>query len=95
MKSAIYLTESVGHIPNLGLPSPVTKSNHNYFIGDEIYLDFTTGSATDDTLAIVSRTQNTFTLTAASSATTSGNVTYYLSTTFTDARWTNTRGKAS
>ena len=89
-----YLSDGVsGTYTQSGTTITVTKSNHNYFIGDEIYLDFTTGSATDDTLAIVSRTQNTFTLTAASSATTSGNVTYYLSTTFTDTRWTNTRVK--
>ena len=89
-----YLSDGVsGTYTQSGTTITVTKSNHNYFIGDEIYLDFKTGSATDDTLAIVSRTQNTFTLTAASSATTSGNVTYYLSTTFTDTRWTNTRVK--
>ena len=89
-----YLSAGVGATyAQSGTTITVTKSNHNYFIGDQIYLDFTTGSATDDTLAIVSRTQNTFTLTAATSATTSGNVTYYLSTIFTDTRWTSTRVK--
>lgn len=89
-----YLSDAVSATySQSGTTITVTKSDHNYFIGDEIYLDFTTGSATDETLAITARTQNTFTLTASSSATTSGNVTYYLSASFSDPRWTTTRVK--
>jgi len=65
----------------------VTKNDHGLFPGDDVYLDISTGSATDETLTIVSKTQNTFTLTASGSATTSGNVIYHNSTAFNDTRW--------
>jgi len=65
----------------------VTKNDHGLFPGDDVYLDISTGSATDETLTIISKTQNTFTLTASSSATTSGNVVYHNSTEFNDTRW--------
>ena len=65
----------------------VTKTDHGLFPGDNVYLDISTGSATDETLTIVSKTQNTFTLTASNSATTSGNVVYHNSTEFNDTRW--------
>ena len=65
----------------------VTKTDHGLFSGDKVYLDISTGSATDETLTIVSKTQNTFTLTASNSATTSGNVVYHNSTEFNDTRW--------
>jgi hypothetical protein len=65
----------------------VTKTDHGLFSGDKVYLDISTGSATDETLTIVSKTQNTFTLTASNSATTSGNVVYHNSTEFNDNRW--------
>ena len=65
----------------------VTKTDHGLFSGDNVYLDISTGSATDETLTIISKTQNTFTLTASNSATTSGNVVYHNSTEFNDTRW--------
>ena len=65
----------------------VTKNDHGLFPGDNVYLDISTGSATDETLTIISKTQNTFTLTASNSATTSGNVVYHNSTEFNDTRW--------
>ncbi len=65
----------------------VTKNDHGLFPGDDVYLDISTGSATDETLTIISKTQNTFTLTASGSATTSGNVVYHNSTAFNDTRW--------
>ena len=65
----------------------VTKNDHGLFPGDDVYLDISTGSATDETLTIISKTQNTFTLTASNSATTSGNVVYHNSTEFNDTRW--------
>ena len=71
----------------------VSKDNHGLYPGDDVYLDFSTGSAVDATLTIVSKTQNTFTLTASSPVTTSGNVSYYVSTDFSDTRWTSTRVK--
>ena len=63
------------------------------FPNDNVYLDISTGSATDETLTIISKTQNTFTLTASNSATTSGNVVYHNSTAFNDTRWRFVRVK--
>ena len=71
----------------------VTKNDHGLFPGDDVYLDISTGSATDETLTILSKTQNTFTLTASGSATTSGNVVYHNSTAFNDTRWRFVRVK--
>ena len=71
----------------------VTKDDHGLYPGDDVYLDISTGSATDETLTIVSKTQNTFTLTASGSATTSGNVVYHNSTAFNDTRWRFVRVK--
>ena len=74
-----------------GTTVTVTQSDHGLFVGQNIYLDYQTGAAVDETLTIVSVTQNTFTVTATNSFTTSGNVIYYLSTTFDDPLWTTTR----
>ena len=71
----------------------VTKNDHGLFPSDNVYLDISTGSATDETLTIISKTQNTFTLTASNSATTSGNVVYHNSTEFNDTRWRFVRVK--
>ena len=71
----------------------VTKNDHGLFLGDNVYLDISTGSATDETLTIISKTQNTFTFTASNSATTSGNVVYHNSTEFNDTRWRFVRVK--
>ena len=71
----------------------VTKSDHGLFPGDDVFLDISTGSGIDETLTIVSKTQNTFTLTASNSVTTSGNVTYHNSTAFNDTRWRFVRVK--
>ena len=71
----------------------VTKNNHGLFPRDDVYLDISTGSATDETLTIITKTQNTFTLTASNSATTSGDVVYHNSTEFNDTRWRFVRVK--
>ena len=60
----------------------VTKSDHGLFPGDDVFLDFSTGSAVDDTLTIQSKTQNTFTVTTSGALNTAGNVTYHNSTAF-------------
>ena len=65
----------------------VEKSDHGLFPGDNVFLDISTGSGIDETLEIVSKTQNTFTVTATNSLTTSGKVTYHNSTDFDDTRW--------
>lgn len=76
-----------------GTTITVSLNNHGFLIGESVYLDFTSGSGVDATLAVTSTTANSFTCTAAASATTSGNVTAYLSTTFGDSRWSTTRVK--
>ena len=74
-----------------GTTITVTDQDHGLRVGESVYLDFVSGGGVDATLIVVSATQNTFTLTAALSLTTSGNVNYYLSTSFSDLRWTTTR----
>lgn len=54
----------------------VTVPSHGFFNGERVYLDFTSGTAQDESYNISNVTQNTFTVTVAS-ATTSGNVTVY------------------
>jgi len=80
--------ENTGTYSQSGTALTVTRSNHGLFPGDNVYLRFTSGSGVDATLTIVSKTQNTFTVTASTSLTTSGSVIYYVSTGFTDPRWT-------
>ena len=69
----------------------VTKLDHGLYPGENVWLDISTGGGVDETLSIVSTTQNTFTVTTSASSTNNGNVNYYLSTTFGDSRWTTTR----
>ena len=89
-----YLAPSVNATyTQSGTTLVVTKNNHGLFPNDNVYLDISTGSATDETLTIISKTQNTFTLTASNSSTTSGNVVYHNSTAFNDTRWRFVRVK--
>ena len=76
-----------------GTTVTVASADHGLFPGDSVYLAFTSGSASNATLTITSKTQNTFTVTASSPLTTSGNVTYAVSTGFTDPRWSFLRVK--
>ena len=69
----------------------ITKQDHGLYPGENVYLDIQSGGGVDATLTIVSTTQNTFTVTTSASANVSGNVNYYLSTTFGDSRWTAIR----
>ena len=58
-----------------GTTVTITVTNHGIAIGETVTLDFTSGSATDGSFIVASAAnQNTFTVTAASSATNSGNV---------------------
>lgn len=59
----------------------VTATAHGLSVGDTVYLDFTTGTATDGAFTITAVTANTFTITHGTSGTTSGNVTIYRPTT--------------
>ena len=68
-------------------------TNHGLAIGDVVTIDYTTGSATDGDFAIATTADdNTFTVTAASSATNSGNVSVTLSGAgkFICQKWTKT-----
>jgi len=76
-----------------GTTITVTIDDHGFEVGDNIYLDFTTGSGIDATLAVTGTTTNTFTCTAAAAVTTSGNVTARLVTTFSDLQWAEMRVK--
>ena len=54
----------------------VTIANHGLSNGDRVFLNFTSGTAQDNTYTVANVATNTFTVTVAS-ATTSGNVTLY------------------
>jgi predicted phage tail protein len=54
----------------------VTSATHGLLAGDYVYLDFTTGTATDGTYVVVTAATNSFTVTSAVSTTTSGNVSW-------------------
>ena len=63
-----------------GTTTTITITNHGLAIGDEVTIDYTSGSALDGTFVVVTATDsNTFTVTAAASATNSGNVSVTLS----------------
>lgn len=63
-----------------GTTVTMTVTNHGIAIGETVTLDFTSGSATDGSFIVASAAdQNTFTTTAAASATNSGNVTVTVS----------------
>ena len=52
-----------------GTTITITKTSHGYSVGDFVVIDFTAGSATDGNYEIKSKTNNTFTVTSATSAT--------------------------
>ena len=69
----------------------ISINNHGFAIGDVVTIDYTTGSAVDGTFVVATAAnQNTFTVTAAASATNSGNVSVTLSGTgkFVCQSWT-------
>ena len=76
-----------------GTTVTITITNHGLAIGDVVTIDYTSGSATDGDFAIATTADdNTFTVTAASSATNSGNVSVTLSGAgkFVCQSWTKT-----
>ena len=63
-----------------GTTVTISITSHGVAIGDVLTIDYTSGSATDGTFAVASSADaNTFTVTAAASATNSGNVSITLS----------------
>lgn len=83
--------EKNGTYAQTGTTIVVTSVEHGYNIGDSIYLNVTSGAALDETLTITGTTTNTFTCTASTAVTTSGNVTISRVTTFTDPLWVQQR----
>jgi hypothetical protein len=65
-----------GSYTQSGTTITVTSNAHGLSNGDHVYADFTSGTAVDGFLTVSSAATNTFVLTAAASATTSGNVQY-------------------
>ena len=60
-----------------GTTITITKSSHGYSVGSNVEITFSTGTATSGNYEIITvPSANTFTVTASSSATTSGNCTY-------------------
>ena len=76
-----------------GTTLTITKSEHGFLANENISLVVETGSAVSETLTISSVTQNTITCTASTSLSTSGNLDFRLSTSFSDLRWTQMRVK--
>ena len=56
----------------------VTLANHNVKVGDKVYLDITSGAATDEVLTVTEVTATTFKGAHSVSGTTNGNVNIYL-----------------
>lgn len=55
----------------------VTLANHNLKVGQSVYLDYTSGTAVDETATVTGITSGTFTVTSAGTLTTTGNVNVY------------------
>lgn len=55
----------------------VTLANHNLKVGQQVHLDYTSGTAVDETATVSAVTAGTFTVTSAGTLTTSGNVSVY------------------
>jgi hypothetical protein len=80
-RNNIYIdaqTAFTGTYSQSGTAQVVTLSNHNLQVGQKVYLDYTSGTGTDEILTVTAVTPTTFTGTSATSATTSGNVNVYL-----------------
>ena len=61
-----------------GTTITVTSTSHGFLVGHRVWLNFTSGTATDKIFTIVTAPDaDTFTVTDTSSGTTSGNVEYY------------------
>jgi len=58
-----------------GTTITITKNSHGYSVGDFVVIDFAAGGATDGNYEITSKTDNTFTVTSATSATISSGTT--------------------
>ena len=97
--SVRYVTAATaGTYNKSGTTLVVTLVNHGLRVGESAFLDYTSGTAVDETLVITSTTDDTFTCTSSASVTTAGtvNVRQEFSDTadgFADTRWTDQRVK--
>ena len=97
--SVRYVTAAkAGTYNKAGTTVTVTLVNHGLRVGENVFLDYTSGTAVDETLSITSVTDDTFTCTSAASVTTSGTVSVrqeFSDTAegFADTRWTEQRVK--
>jgi hypothetical protein len=74
-------TNLTGTYSRTGSTVTVTATAHGLIVGNSVYLDFTSGTATDGTFTVTSVADaNTFTITHGTSGNTSGNVTLVRST---------------
>jgi len=76
----IAIESKTGTYSQSGTTITVTFNGHGYVIGDKVFLDFTSGAATDGTFEVAEfplPTSNQFTVTSTTSATTGGNVTMF------------------
>jgi hypothetical protein len=70
-------TTITGTYSRSGTTVTVTSASHGIATGTSVYLDFTSGSASDNFFTVTGTTTNTFTITHTASGTTSGNVIVY------------------
>ena len=97
--SVRYVTAAkAGTYDKSGTTVTVTLVGHGLRVGESAFLDYTSGTAVDETLTITSTTDDTFTCTSAAAVTTAGtvNVRQEFSDTaegFADTRWTEQRVK--
>ena len=70
-------TTPTGTYARSGTSQVVTATNHNLKVGQYVYLDYTSGGLTDETIQVSAVTSTTFTGTSSSSGSASGNVTIY------------------
>jgi len=69
-----------GTYDQTGTTSTITMTNHGLAVGDEVTIDYTSGTAVDGVFVVVTTADsNTFTVTAAASLSSSGNVSVTLS----------------
>ena len=83
-----YLGDSVRDVyQQVGTTVYVYEDNHGLYVGENVWLDFLTGSGVDETATIIGVWDNVFAVSVSNSASTSGWVDYYVSTSFGDSRW--------
>lgn len=72
IKTNIYTSNQGGTYSQVGTEITVSSIAHGYSAGEYLYIDFVSGTAVDGTYQVVTATVNSFTITTATSATTSG-----------------------